>query len=139
MVRTSSSTLDPYADDGLLDPWPLYGELRKMGPAVWLDKYQMVALTRYDAVLTALRDWEAFPSTFGVVMNDDMNQVLARNTLCSDGAAHKRLRRVVIRPLTPAAQIIASRSRTRGRSGCRPTLRQGEASARPLSPNSSKL
>src|SRR4029077_13148122 len=27
----------------------------------------------------------------------------ARNTLCSDGAAHKRLRRVVIRPLTPAA------------------------------------
>jgi cytochrome P450 len=32
-----------------------------------------------------------------------MNQLLRGNTLCSDGAAHDRLRRVVIRPLTPAA------------------------------------
>jgi hypothetical protein len=33
------------------------GELPKMGPAVWLEKYQMFALTRYDAVSTALREW----------------------------------------------------------------------------------
>jgi cytochrome P450 len=51
----------------------------------------------------ALRDWEAFPSSFGVMMNDDMNQLLRGNTLCSDGDAHHQLRRVVIRPLTPAA------------------------------------
>jgi len=50
-----------------------------------------------------LRDWEAFPSSFGVMMNDDMNQLLRGNTLCSDGDAHNRLRRVVIRPLTPTA------------------------------------
>jgi cytochrome P450 len=37
------------------------------------------------------------------MMNDDMNQVLRGNTLCSDGDAHNRLRRVVIRPLTPVA------------------------------------
>src|SRR5215472_9404345 len=37
------------------------------------------------------------------MMNDDMNQVLRGNTLCSDGDAHNRLRRVVIRPVTPAA------------------------------------
>jgi len=37
------------------------------------------------------------------MMNDDMNPVLRGNTLCSDGAAHHRLRRVVIRPLTPVA------------------------------------
>jgi cytochrome P450 len=63
----------------------------------------MFALTRYDGVVKALRDWQAFPSSFGVMMNDDMNNVLRGNTLCSDGDAHKRLRRVVIRPLTPAA------------------------------------
>jgi cytochrome P450 len=102
-IQAPASTLNPYADRALLNPWPLYRELREMGPAVWLEKYRMFALTRYDAVVRVLRDWEAFPSSFGVMMNDDMNQVLRGNTLCSDGDAHNRLRRVVIRPLTPAA------------------------------------
>src|SRR5882672_7069210 len=101
--KAPTSTLDPYTDRALLNPWPLYRELREMGPAVWLEKYAMGALTRYDVVVKALRDWEAFPSSFGVMMNDDMNQVLRGNTLCSDGDAHNRLRRVVMRPLTPVA------------------------------------
>jgi len=74
-----------------------------MGPIVWLEKYGMFALTRYDVVVKALRDWQAFPSSFGVMMNDDMNQLLRGNTLCSDGDAHNQLRRVVIRPVTPVA------------------------------------
>ena len=101
--KAPTSTLDPYADQALLNPSPLYRELREMGPVVWLEKYGMFALTRYDVVVKALRDWEAFPSSFGVMMNDDMNQILRGNTLCSDGDAHHRLRRVVIRPITPAA------------------------------------
>jgi len=101
--KAPTSTLDPYTDQALLNPWPLYRELREMGPVVWLEKHGMFALTRYDVVVKALRDWEAFPSSFGVMMNDDMNQILRGNTLCSDGDAHHRLRRVVIRPITPAA------------------------------------
>jgi cytochrome P450 len=101
--KAPTSALDPYADEALLNPWPLYRELREMGPVVWLEKYGMFALTGYDVVVKALRDWEAFPSSFGVMMNDDMNQVLRGNTLCSDGDAHNRLRRVVIRPVTPVA------------------------------------
>ena len=57
------STLDPYTDLALLNPWPLYRELREMGPVVWLEKYGMFALTRYDVVVKALRDWDAFPYT----------------------------------------------------------------------------
>jgi cytochrome P450 len=102
-MKAPTSTLDPYTDQALLNPWPPYRELREMGPAVWLEKYRMFALTRYDVVVKALRDWEAFPSSFGVMMNDDMNQVLRGNTLCSDGDVHNRLRRVVMRPLTPVA------------------------------------
>ena len=98
-----TSTLDPYTDEALLKPWPLYRELREMGSVVWLVRYGMFAITRYDAVVKALRDWEAFPSSFGVMMNDHMNQLLRGNTLCSDGDGHSRLRRVVIRPVTPAA------------------------------------
>ena len=101
--KAPTSMLDPYADEALLNPWPLYRELRDMGPVAWLEKYGMFVLTGYDVVVKALRDWEAFPSSFGVMMNDDMNQLLRGNTLCSDGDAHSRLRRVVIRPVTPAA------------------------------------
>jgi hypothetical protein len=63
----------------------------------------MFALTRYDSVLRALKDASVFSSASGVMMNDDMNQVLRGNTLCSDGADHERLRRVIGKPLTPTA------------------------------------
>ena len=44
-VETPISHLDPYSDRALIDPWPTYGELQDAGPAVWLSKYQMFALT----------------------------------------------------------------------------------------------
>jgi len=94
---------DPYTDEALLNPWPGYKQLRDAGPAVWLPKYEMFALTRYDSVRRALQDWESFPSHNGVMMNDQMNQVLRGNTLCSDGADHDALRNVLVRPLTPRA------------------------------------
>jgi cytochrome P450 len=98
-----SSDYDPYADEALLDPWLGYKRLRDAGPAVWLTRYQMFALTRYDAVRRALLDWECFPSGNGVMMNDPMNRVLRGNTLCSDGADHDALRDVLVIPLTPRA------------------------------------
>lgn len=94
---------DPYTDAALLDPWMGYKQLRHAGPAVWLPKYQMFALTRYHSVRRALEDWESFPSRNGVMMNDRMNHVLRGNTLCSDGAEHDALRDVLRRPLTPRA------------------------------------
>jgi cytochrome P450 len=84
-LDVSTSTLDPYTDQALLNPWPLYRELRGMGPVVWLVRYGMFALTRYDAVVKVLRDWEGFPSRFGVMMNDEMNQVLSGNTRAATG------------------------------------------------------
>jgi cytochrome P450 len=97
------SVHDPYTDEALLDPWPGYRQLRDAGPAVWLAKYEMFALTRYDSVRRALEDGDSFVSRNGVMMNDRMNQVLRGNTLCSDGAEHDALRDVLGRPLTPRA------------------------------------
>jgi cytochrome P450 len=98
-----SSDYDPYTDAALLDPWLGYRRLRDAGPAVWLTKHRMFALTRYDAVRRALLDWESFPSRYGVMMNDEMNRVLRGNTLCSDGSDHDALRDVLVHPLTPRA------------------------------------
>jgi cytochrome P450 len=101
--RIPVSQLDPYSDDALAKPWQTYTALQDMGSAVWLEKYEMFALTRYDSVIRALKDATAFSSASGVMMNDPMNRMLRGNTLCSDGADHQRLRRITAKPLTPAA------------------------------------
>jgi cytochrome P450 len=98
-----SSDADPYCDEALAEPWEVYRALQSLGSAVWLTKYRMFALTRYDSVMRALRDPETFSSASGVMMNDEMNLVLRGNTLCTDGAAHQRLRRIIAKPLAPAA------------------------------------
>lgn len=97
------SDYDPYTDGALRDPWLGYKGLRDAGPAVWLTRYQMFALTRYDSVRRALHDRECFPSRNGVMMNDQMNRELRGNTLCSDGADHDTLREVLAGPLWPGA------------------------------------
>ena len=97
------SDLDPYSDEALIEPWAVYRELQGLGSAVWLTRYQMFALTRYDSVIRALKDASAFSSASGVMMNDEMNQVLRGNTLCSDGADHQRSRRIIGKPLSPTA------------------------------------
>jgi cytochrome P450 len=89
------SQLNPYCDEALFEPWQMYTELQSLGSAVWLEKYGMFALTRYDSVIQALKDADAFSSASGVMMNDPMNIVLRGNTLCSDGADHRRLRRAM--------------------------------------------
>ena len=72
------SELDPYSDEALIDPWAVYGELQRLGSAVWLNKYRMFALTRCDSVLRALKDVSAFSSASGVMMNDEMNRRASR-------------------------------------------------------------
>ena len=103
--RVPVSDIDPYSDAALIEPWDAYRKLQDLGPAVWLSRHQMFALTRYDSVKRALSDAEAFSSASGVMMNDDMNQVLRGNTLCSDGEDHRRLRSIIARPLTAKAMV----------------------------------
>jgi cytochrome P450 len=102
-VNAPESDYDPYTDEALLDPWPGYRELRDAGPTVWLRRYGMYAITRHSCARRVLRDWQVFSSAYGVMMNEEMNQVLRGNTLCSDGEQHDVLRRTVIRPLRPSA------------------------------------
>lgn len=97
------SDYDPYHDGALAHPFNGYDMLRDMGPAVWLNKHGMYALTRYASVKQALSDDTNFLSGQGVMMNEDMNQVLRGNTLCSDGDMHTRLRKITAAPLTPGA------------------------------------
>lgn len=90
-----------FSDAVLKDPYPAYAELRRLGPAVWLDAYDMFFLPRYNSVKSALSDWESFSSYGGVAMNEPMNEKLRGGLLCSDPPNHQILRNVIERPVKP--------------------------------------
>jgi cytochrome P450 len=102
-VTYPQSEIDLYSDASLLDPSPLYRQLRDAGPAVWLSKYNMMALARYKDVTEAMRNWQVFSSAQGVMMNQPMNDTLRGIVLCSDDPEHAALRRVIAKPITPLA------------------------------------
>ena len=64
------SDLDPFALDFLENPYPFHHDLREAGPVVWLEKYGIFAMARYQQVRTALTDWEVFCSSRGVGLSD---------------------------------------------------------------------
>jgi cytochrome P450 len=102
LVRPESD-IDLFSDDALNDPYPLYRELRELAAAVWLRPLGMFALSRFDDVRNALKNWEVFSSAHGAAMNEPINQAIAGNTLGSDPPLHDKLRGVLVRPLSPAA------------------------------------
>ncbi len=97
------SDIDLYTDSVLQDPYPFYRQLRDQAPAVWLKPIGMYALTRFEDVRDALRNWQVFSSARGVAMNEEINQAIAGNTLGSDPPRHQHFRSILVRPLMPDA------------------------------------
>lgn len=96
------SDLDLFSDAVLADPYPHYRGLRDQAGAVWLTGLGMYAISRYEDVRNALRDWQTYSSARGAAMNEPVNQAIAGNTLGSDPPLHDTLRAVLARPLSPA-------------------------------------
>jgi cytochrome P450 len=101
--RCPASDYDLYADKALIAPYEGYAMLRDLGEVVHLTRYHLYALPRYETVRSALKDWEAFTSSEGVMLNDVLNNFMKGTLLCSDPPAHDALRKVITRPLTPSA------------------------------------
>ncbi|NUU22738.1 MAG: cytochrome P450 [Streptomycetaceae bacterium] len=99
-----SSPVDLFDDAVVADPYPTYAELRKLGPAVYLERANAWALPHYDSVKAALNDTETFSSVNGLHLNPEGNQwVTANSVLATDGLEHARLRRVLSKELAPRA------------------------------------
>lgn len=104
MRAAPTTDIDLWADESLLDPYPLYAELRALGPVVWKDRYDAFVVSHFEEARRALRAWSVYTSGRGVFMNAPTNERLAGQLmLCTDGDHHTRLRRVVAAPLTPKA------------------------------------
>lgn len=70
-LRTPPQTVpvlsdDPYADENLINPYPLFERMRTAGPAVWLEKYDVLAFAGFEECKEILEDYRTFISGAGV-------------------------------------------------------------------------
>jgi cytochrome P450 len=100
--RIPSIDFDLYGEQQLLDPFAGYRRLRDLGPIVYLENLGMYVAARYRDVKEILCRPDIFISGEGVMMNDTVNGIFAGGIgLCTDGEAHRRIRRVESKPLNP--------------------------------------
>lgn len=94
---------DLYARAALRDPYPHYKILRDTGPAVYMPRRKMWAVSRFEDVRDVLRNDAVFISGKGVGANSLVNRGTVPITLICDADTHMRRRRVLIQPVMPLA------------------------------------
>ena len=106
---TSPEAQAPVAWDPLVqpdDPYPLYRRLRDEAPVYWNAEREMWALSRFDDIHAAARDWETFSSSAGGTGNDadDGYQLFepAGDVAAADPPLHTRLRGALRMAFSPS-------------------------------------
>jgi cytochrome P450 len=94
---------DIYSTGAILDPYPHYTHLRRLGPVVRLPRQRVYAVPRYAECKAVLRDEKTFISGKGVALNPFANRLSHGTTLNSDGTEHDRRRKLVAHRLLPRA------------------------------------
>jgi cytochrome P450 len=101
-----STDLDPFDHDSLEDPAPLHTALRDAGPVVYLNRYDVYAMARYQQVHAALTDWQGFQSAAGVGLSNFRYEMQWRPPsllLETDPPHHDAPRTVLTKILGPRA------------------------------------
>lgn len=98
-----SFDIDFYSDEVIQNPYPVYEQMREIGPVVYLSKHDLYALPRYQEVSEALRQPLRFVSSRGVSPIQKVNDILVGSTLNSDPPQHDKTRAVTSEPLLPGA------------------------------------
>lgn len=101
-MSVPTSSIDLFADEVLLDPYPYVAELRELGAVVHLPANDVYALTRYDTIRDALGDPATFSSR-SIGFNPMVNEALQGTSLASDPPVHAQLRATLTENLSPRA------------------------------------
>jgi cytochrome P450 len=91
---------DPLAQD---DPYAAYRELRRDFPVYRNEERGFWALSRFEDVQRAAREWRRWSSADGVNLDDTLSLTGAGNFIAADPPEHDRLRRVVRDRFTPTS------------------------------------
>lgn len=92
-----------YSPEAISNPYPVYAELRALGPVVWLQRHRAYAITGYEQCRATLLNDSAFISGKGAALNAIANRLSRGTTLNSDGEDHTDRRKLVAHRLTPRA------------------------------------
>src|ERR1700748_1241197 len=101
----SPMEFDPYSDSFFDNPYETYRWMRDERPVYYSERWDFYALTRYDDVVAAHRDWETFSSAYGVTLDGlSMRQRLDTTMLIIMAPPeHERRRKLVRQVFTKAA------------------------------------
>ena len=128
-----SLDLDPFAVQFLTDPYPYHELLRETGPVLWLEKYDIIAMARYEQVQGALQDWKTYCSSRGGGLTDFAKETPWRPPsiiLEADPPMHTRTRGVLSRVLSrQALETYREPFRRRAEALVAGLLRRGEFDA----------
>ncbi|HET6663242.1 MAG TPA: cytochrome P450 [Acidimicrobiales bacterium] len=98
---------DPFSEEFFQDPTDVYRRLRDEAPVYWNERYGFYALSRFDDVVAAHRDWQTFSSAHGVdlsTLTRDPELIKALGLIIMmDPPEHDRFRALVSRVFTPRA------------------------------------
>jgi cytochrome P450 len=97
---------DPFGIEFFADPFPTHEKLREAGPVVYLDKWGVYGVARYEQVHAVLNDPETFCSSRGVGLSDFAKEKPWRPQsiiLEADPPAHTRTRAVLNQVLSATA------------------------------------
>lgn len=95
-----TTDVDLWSDDVLRDPYPTARALRDLGPTVWLERYNLVAVPRFADVRAALANWKLYSSAKGVGVDEGVNEGAGANILASDPPVHDQFRRTLSEQLS---------------------------------------
>ena len=100
---------DPYSEDFFSAPVETYRRMRDEAPVYYSEKYDFWALTRYDDVAAAIKDFETFSSAKGITLDmvkaADTENPSGRIIITMDPPEHERMRKLVNRVFTPRAIV----------------------------------
>lgn len=97
-------TYSPFDPDVVVDPYPVYRELREHAPVYWSEAARCWVLSRYDDVSAAVIDPATYSSASGVFPTPagvDMTQLFLPMMIMTDPPRHTQLRHIVSRAFTP--------------------------------------
>ena len=106
-MSTVAVEFDPFSDEYFDDPTEVYRRLRDEAPVYHSERYGFYALSRFDDVVLAHRDWQGFSSAHGVdlsTLSQDPETIRSfRMIIMMDPPEHDRFRKLVSRVFTPRA------------------------------------
>jgi cytochrome P450 len=106
-VDDAEIEFDPVSTTFFDDPYDVYRQLRDRRPLYRNDRYGFYALSRWDDVVAASRDWQTYSSAHGVDLHH-LTTLQGRrpefdSLIMIDPPKHDRLRALVSRVFTPRA------------------------------------